>query len=111
MIIHNKQHRSPIYQVCIGPALILLLLVFNQQISAESISSDLKNVLLKLGDKKAIVRKSAIIDLASYDHLGLTDLMEAFKRRQLYIWTKSDTVPSWFSAIASEVLEFIRKIR
>ncbi|MEE2909914.1 MAG: urea ABC transporter permease subunit UrtB [Candidatus Poribacteria bacterium] len=91
MIIHNKQHRSPIYQLCIGPALILLLLVFNQQISAESISSDLKNVLLKLGDKKAIVRKSAIIDLASYDHLGLTDLMEAFKRRQLYIWTKSDT--------------------
>ena len=91
MIIHNKQHRIPIYQLCIGPALILLLLVFNQQISAESISSDLKNVLLKLGDKKAIVRKSAIIDLASYDHLGLTDLMEAFKRRQLYIWTKSDT--------------------
>ena len=91
MIICNKQHRSPIYQLCIGPALILLLLVFNQQISAESISSDLKNVLLKLGDKKAIVRKSAIIDLASYDHLGLTDLMEAFKRRQLYIWTKSDT--------------------
>ncbi len=91
MIIRNKQHRSPIYQLCIGPALILLLLVFNQQISAESISSDLKNVLLKLGDKKAIVRKSAIIDLASYDHLGLTDLMEAFKRRQLYIWTKSDT--------------------
>ncbi|MBP94765.1 urea ABC transporter permease subunit UrtB [Candidatus Poribacteria bacterium] len=91
MIIHNKQHRSPIYQLCIGPTLILLLLVFNQQIRAESISSGLNNILLKLGDKKVIVRKSAIIALASYDHLGLADLMEAFKRRQLYIWTKSDT--------------------
>ena len=47
---------------------------------------EIQQILLKLGDKKSSIRKTAIMGLAKYDHPGLEALMNAFKLRQLYVW-------------------------
>ena len=47
---------------------------------------EIQQILLKLSDKKSSIRKTAIMDLARYEHPGLVALIDAFKLRQLYVW-------------------------
>ena len=77
----------------LGLTFILLLLTFNQKVKAEEIDPELQEVLLRLGSKKTSERKTAIMDLANYQHPGLEELMESFKRRQLYIWVGPEDKP------------------
>ena len=77
----------------LGLTFILLFLTFNQKVKAEEIDPELQEVLLRLGSKKTSERKTAIMDLANYQHPGLEELMESFKRRQLYIWVGPEDKP------------------
>ncbi len=77
----------------LGLTFILLFLTFNQKVKAEELYPELQEVLLRLGSKKTSERKTAIMDLANYQHPGLEELMESFKRRQLYIWAGPEDKP------------------
>ena len=77
----------------LGLTFILLFLIFNQKVKAEELYPELQEVLLRLGSKKTSERKTAIMDLANYQHPGLEELMESFKRRQLYIWVGPEDKP------------------
>ena len=77
----------------LGLTFILLFLTFNQKVKAEELYPELQEVLLRLGSKKTSERKTAIMDLANYQHPGLEELMESFKRRQLYIWVGPEDKP------------------
>ena len=77
----------------LGLTFILLFLTFNQKVKAEELYPELQEVLLRLGSKKSSERKTAIMDLANYQHPGLEELMESFKRRQLYIWVGPEDKP------------------
>jgi len=77
----------------LGLTFILLFLTFNQKVKAEEIDPELQEVLLRLGSKKTSERKTAIMDLTNYQHPGLEELMESFKRRQLYIWVGPEDKP------------------
>ena len=77
----------------LGLTFILLFLTFNQKVKAEELYPELQEILLRLGSKKTSERKTAIMDLANYQHPGLEELMESFKRRQLYIWVGPEDKP------------------
>ena len=77
----------------LGLTFILLFLTFNQKVKAEELYPELQEVLLRLGSKKTSERKTAIMDLTNYQHPGLEELMESFKRRQLYIWVGPEDKP------------------
>ena len=77
----------------LGLTFILLFLTFNQKVKAEELDPELQEILLRLGSKKTSERKTAIMDLANYQHPGLEELMESFKRRQLYIWVGPEDKP------------------
>ena len=77
----------------LGLTFILLFLTFNQKVKAEELYPELQEVLLRLGSKKTSERKTALMDLANYQHPGLEELMESFKRRQLYIWVGPEDKP------------------
>ena len=77
----------------LGLTFILLFLTFNQKVKVEELYPELQEVLLRLGSKKTSERKTAIMDLANYQHPGLEELMESFKRRQLYIWVGPEDKP------------------
>ena len=77
----------------LGLTFILLFLTFNQKVKAEELYPELQEVLLRRGSKKTSERKTAIMDLTNYQHPGLEELMESFKRRQLYIWVGPEDKP------------------
>ena len=88
-----KQKSKAFTKLFLILSLSFLFFLFDQMASADIAPSDLQKTLLKLSDKKTAVRKSAIADLARYHHFGLLDLIDAFKRRQLYIWTEPEKGP------------------